>query len=340
MNSVQRVMGTISGEAVDRTAVGAVLCMYGAKLTGCHLETYYNDPKRYFEGQIAVVEKFEPDFLLSPLCVAHEAKAFGCEIRYFVNNPPNITKRAVSSAKEIKDLQIPSWNVDPGLLYIRESIRLMAKAYHGQIPIGAVWMEPMDMLANALGLETFMELMIFNKSAFDDIMDQMIEFCVGFGNAMLSDGADMLINFGSLLNKASITRALAENVALPILQQTYPRMAGGILLHAGGYKIEPYIDLYAKVPNLLGFVVDSRDSLKNARLCAGDDKVILGNIEGPNLDIWTPDQINKICTRMLTEMAEDKHYILSTSSADIPYNTSEAQILALMKAPRIFAERR
>jgi len=340
MNSVERVMGTIKGEAVDRRAVGAVLCMYGAKLTGCNLETYYNDPMRYFEGQSAVVEKFEPDFLLSPLCVAHEAKAFGCQIRYFSNNPPNISKRAISSAKEIKQLVLPNWDENPDLLYIRESIRLLSKTYHGQIPIGAVWMEPMDMLANALGLETFMELMLFNKPAFDDIMDRMIDFCVGYGNALLSDGADLLINFGSLLNRASITRTIAENIAMPLLERTYPRIQGGILLHAGGYKLEPYMDLYTKLPNLLGFVIDSRDTLMEARHAAGGDKVILGNIEGPNLDTWTPAQIDKICTRMLTLMSEDKHFILSTSAADVPYDTSEAQVQALMKAPRTFAERR
>lgn len=340
MNSAERVMGTIKGETVDRRPVGAVLCMTGAKLAGCSLETYYNEPERYVEGQRAVVEKYEPDILLSPLCVAHEAKAFGCEIRYFNNNPPNITKRAIASAKEIGNLKIPHWDEDPGLLYIRESIRRLSQAYHGQIPLGAVWMEPMDMLANALGLETYMELMLFNKSAFDDIMNQMIDFCVGYGNAMLQDGADLLINFGSLLNQASITRGMAETIALPILERIYPQINGGILLHAGGYKMESFMDLYTQLPNLLGFVIDSKDSLSRSRLAAGRDKVILGNIEGPHLDIWTPDQIHKICTRMLTEMSEDKHYILVASAADIPYDTSEAQIQALMKAPRIFAERR
>jgi uroporphyrinogen decarboxylase len=339
VNSLERVMATIKGEAVDRRAVGGVLCMYGAKLTGCNLETYYNKPERYLEGQIAVVETFEPDIIISPLCVAHEARAFGCEVRYFSNNPPNIIKRAIANSSEIRHLKIPDINTDPNLLYIRNSIRLLTKQYHAQIPIAAVWMDPMDMLANAIGVETFMDLMIFHKAEFDEVMIKIGNFCVEYGNAMLEDGADILVNFGSLCNTAMISRVMAENIVQPLLTESYSKLKGGILFHAGGYKIEPYIDIYKNLPNLIGFIIDSRDQLVKARIQAGSDLVIAGNIEGPTLDIRTPEQISKISDYMLSTMKSDKHYMLSTSAADIPYAASIEQIKTFMMAPRLFAER-
>lgn len=339
MNSYERVMATIKGEAVDRRAVGGVLCMYGAKLTGCNLETYYNSSESYVEGQIAVVETFEPDIILSPLCVAHEARAFGCEVRYFSNNPPNIIKRAIANASEIGQLKIPDIDSDPNLLYIRNSIRLLAKQYHNQIPIAAVWMDPMDMLANAIGVESFMELMIFHKTEFNEVMIKISKFCADYGNAMLADGADILVNFGSLCNAAMITREMAEKIVHPLLKSAYSNVNGGILFHAGGYKIAPYIDIYKDLPNLIGFIIDSRDQLSKARIQAGSDLVIAGNIEGPTLDIRTPEQISKICDYMLSGMESDKRYILSTSSADVPYGASIEQIKTFMMAPRLFAER-
>lgn len=336
MNSYERIFAIMKGEPVDRTPVTAVLSMYGARLTGCNLEDYYTKAENYVKGQAAVIEKFEPDFILSPFCVANEAKAFGCEIKYFKTNPPNITKRAISSYHDIKSLKIPDINTNPYLTYTREAVRMLSKQYHGQIPLGAIWMDPLDMLACAIGLESFMELMIFHKTEFDEALDGISDFCESFGNALLQDGADILVDFGSICGVAIITRAMAENIAKPVLEKVYSNMKGGILFHHGGYKIAPYIDIYKNLPNLLGFIIDTKDKLQVARENAGDDLIIAGNIEGPSLDIRTPELISIICSKMLSTMEKDKHYLLCTSDADVPYATDEKQIQAFMQAPRIF----
>lgn len=336
MNSAERVMAAIKGEPTDRVPVTAVLCMYGARLIGCELKEYYTNPEKYELGQIAVVEKFGPDILLSPLCVANEAKAFGCEIKYFEKNPPNISKRAIASYKEIKSLKFPDIEKNPHLLYVRETVRRISKKYHGHIPLAAVWMDPLDMLANAIGPETFMELMIFHRSEFDEVMEQMIEFCINYGNALLLDGADILINFASLCNTAMITREMAENIAKPILEKTYSKINGGILFHHGGAGIASFIDVYKTLPNILGFVIDSRDNLLNGREAAGENLIIAGNIEGPTMDIRSPEQITIICNKMLASMETDRHFILCSSAADVPYSTAEENIHALIRAPRLF----
>lgn len=334
MNSYERIFGTIKGEPVDRVPVSGVLCMYGARLTGCRLEEYYTNPHRYIEGQMAVVERFEPDFLLSPLCVANEGKAFGCEIRYFEYNPPNISKRAVTELRELSGLRMPNLDEDPSLLYTRETIRGLSKQYKGQIPLGAVWMDPLDMLANAIGPDLFVELMLFHPSLFNDAMGRFTEFCIQYGNTLLHDGADLLINFASLCNSAMITKDMAVKYAKPVLEKTYEGIEGAVLFHHGGYKITPFLKLYKSLPKLLGFVIDSKESLVTARSEAGSGMLLGGNIEGPTLDKRLPEQINLHCQRMLALMEEDGGYMLCSSAADIPYRTEEAQIDALMKAPR------
>lgn len=336
MNSYERVFAVIKGEPVDRVPVGAVLCMYGARLTGCKLKEYYTRPEKYADGQSAVIERFQPDIILSPLCVANEAKAFGCQIKYFDNNPPNIHVRAISSIRDINNLKMPDINNDPHILYTRETIKILSKQYRGQIPLGAVWMDPLDMMANAIGPDLFMELMLFHQNDFKTVVERFIEFCIDYGNAMLKDGADLLINFASLCNVAMITRELAENIAKPTLEKTYSKINGGILFHHGGYKIVPYIDIYKSLPNILGFIIDSKDKLPIARECAGDNLIIAGNIEGPTLDKRTPEQISTVCSKMLSIMEEDKHYMLCTSAADIPYLTEEKQIDAFMNSPRAY----
>ena len=137
-----------------------------------------------------------------------------------------------------------------------------------------------------------------------------------------------------------ITRDMAETIAKPTLTKAYSQIKGGIIMHHGGYKVVPYLDIYKDLPNILGFIIDSKDRLLDAREKTGDQMVIAGNIEGPTLDRRTPDQIAKISANMLKVMDNHKHFILSTSAADVPYDTSEEQIMALMNAPRIYAEAR
>ncbi len=340
MNSYKRVMATIKGEIVDRRPVGGVLSLYGAKLIGCDLEAYYQKPEYYMAGQNAVIEILHPDYIISPLCTGLEAKAFGCDIRYFQNYPPNIKRRAIDSASELSSLKMMDYKNDQGTNYILESIRLLATQHKDQVPMGAVWMDPLDILALVVGLETFMELLIFRKSAFNEVIEQLIPICSNYGNAMLDAGADFLINFASACNSAIVTREMAETVVGPILEKTYCQIKGSIILHAGGARMAPYFDIYQKLPNIIGFNTDSRDNLKFARSKAGVEKVLIGNIDGPSFDKKTPEQIKRISKYLLNEMSEDMHYILGTSAADIPYNTTKEQILALMNAPKEFEEMR
>jgi len=336
MNSMERVLAVLHGEPVDRVPVAGVLCLYGARLTGCGLEDYYTKPEEYVRGQSAIVERFQPDLLLSPLCAANEGKAFGCGLKYFTDYPPNITRRAIRSSDEIGTLVFPDIEADPHLVYTRETVRRLSRQYAGQIPVCALWLDPLDLLAIVVGPDTFMDLVFHHRQAFEEILVRMEEFSVRYGNALLADGAAILIHIASVCGVAMIPRSMAEQIAEPALRRTYAQIKGGILMHGGGYKMAPYLDLYRDLPNLLGFILDSRDNLLRARETVGNNLVLAGNIEGPTLDTKAPEQIRRICARMLSVMAADPRYILSTSAADIPFVTEAGQIDALMQAPAQF----
>lgn len=335
MNSYQRVMGTLSGEKVDRRPVSGVLSLYGARLTGCPLSSYYSEPKRFLKGQVAVVETFEPDLLLSPMVVAKEAAAFGCQIKHFDNYPPNVIKRVISNATDIKALKIPDIGLAPELHYILESVQLLSQTYKGQIPIAGIWLGPYEVLALAVGVETFMELMLFHTQLFEEVLIELTAYSIAYGNKLLEAGADVLIHFASMVNVAMITPKMAQENAQPMLAEAYKNINGGILMHSGGYKIGPYMAYYRELPNLMGFVVDSKDRIITTRQQAGPNQLIAGNIDGPTLDTRSPEQIAQICRSVLNGMAADSHFMLCSSAADIPYNTSPDQIRALMHATRM-----
>ncbi|MEQ8224253.1 MAG: uroporphyrinogen decarboxylase family protein, partial [Candidatus Eremiobacterota bacterium] len=107
MNSLERVTCAIRGEVSDRPPVSVTLSMYGARLTGCPLEKYYTDAAAYAEGQSAVKEIFQPDIIFTPFVLTAEGEAFGSRVKFFQNQPPNMSEPSVKSAEEFLKLPVP-----------------------------------------------------------------------------------------------------------------------------------------------------------------------------------------------------------------------------------------
>ena len=76
MNSYQRVMGTLTGQPVDRLPVFAVLGAYGAKLTGVDLRTLFSDASAYVAGQQALQREFGFDLVMTAFDVQYHCRGF------------------------------------------------------------------------------------------------------------------------------------------------------------------------------------------------------------------------------------------------------------------------
>lgn len=337
VNSLERIRRVLSNEPVDRRPVSVLLGLYGARLNQCDLERYYSDPKTYYDGQVAVADLFDPDIIFTPVTAAKEAEAWGCDVKYFDNAPP-IRMVKIKSIEEIDDIVFPDiWDSNYGSYFIK-STQLLSDQFKETKPIAGIWFDPMDMLVNVIGPDLYMELLLFNKEKFDCIIEKFIAFSVDYGNALLGAGADFLVNYLSAGNVAMITEKMARDIAYPILEKTYAQIKGKVVIHHGGYKIESFIDSYKNLTNLMGFVVDAKDNLVTSYEKIKATQVLIGNISGPTLDKYTPEQIGKICKKLLKDMKGKNRFILMTSGADVPYDATKEQIGALIESVSIELE--
>ena len=157
------------------------------------------------------------------------------------------------------------------------------------------------------------------------------------GNRLLESGADLLVIPAGVCNTATLTRDMIKKHVLPILEGTLSQIHGPVVLHNGGYKIGPYVDLYKDLPNLVGIVIDKTDHFADAYEATEHSKVIIGNITGTSLSQLDPKHIERLCTRTLESAKGTNRLILMTSDADIPFEATEPQIEALMRAPFNFS---
>jgi len=336
MNSMERIQATLAGKSLDRRAIAPMLSLYGARLTNCPLEEYYTDPVAYARGQSAVRETFQPDVLFSPFAFASIGAAFGGDLHFFADQAPNIRRPAIQSVEEWDTLVLPDPDTHTRLLFFREAIRRMTAEHQGQIPVAAVLPTPIDLPALVMGMEIWLEIVLFDIGGAQRIMDKAVPFFVRLANSLLSDGATFIASTCAFASPAIVTRDIATAFAQPVLEKALAQLKGPMVLHHGGAQILRHLDLLAGLPSTVAFALDHKENLDQARQVVGPNTVLFGGPCGPNLGRIASAQVESECRAILEGRRQDAHFVLFTSGADIPLDTSPENIHAIRNTAESF----
>ncbi|GFK92792.1 hypothetical protein NNJEOMEG_00619 [Fundidesulfovibrio magnetotacticus] len=334
MNSLDRVFAAVKGEPADRRAFSLVLSLYGAKLTGCSLSEYYSKPEAYLAGQRAVVDLVDPDILFTPFALTLEAQAFGCTLKHFDTAPPNVIRPACKGLNDLATLRAPDMAKDPGLRYLVESTRLLAREFGGEKPIAAVLTAPMDLPALLVTIGEWIEALLFNFEVRDELLGRASNHFVALASAMLEAGASFVATPAVFINPRFLTPGMVREHVVPPLSSAFSRVPGPIVFHHGGNPLAAHLDMFKTLPNVLGFALDHRDSFAEARAIVGDNPVLLGNLSGPHLPGLSPEGAYDRTQAILSEREADPRFIFCTSSADVPWSTPLETVKAVGRAVR------
>lgn len=339
MTSSERIAAALGGKLQPRPPYTFTLSLYGAKLIDCPLTDYYRDPQCYAEGQDAVLDLCSPDILFSPFAAGLEAEAFGSELKFFSNYPPNVRKPAVRSADEFLNISMPDVESDPSLCYLRESVRYLAKKTNGETPICGVLTTPVDLPAIVMGIDMWIETLVFAPEQAAAIIGKTSDHFVRMANALLADGAAFIGLPTMFANPQILYQNLIDTLIIPALIDAFHDVEGAIIFHHGGNPIVPYLEGYLSLPKVAGFVVDHRDSLDEARKVLGEKRLLLGNICGPTLSRKSIEQVLKHVETILDNRKDDPYFIFSTSAADVPWDTPPEFLKAISQKIRAFRQK-
>ena len=334
MNARDRVFAAVQGEPTDRRAFSLVLSLYGARLTDCRLSAYYSDPRKYLDGQRAVVEFADPDILFAPFALPLEARAFGCTLKHFETAPPNVVRPACKGLSDLAALRSPDLAHDPGLRYLVEATRLLSREFGRDKAVAAVLTAPMDLPALLVTIGEWIEALLFAPEIRDALLRRTTTHFVDLATALFEAGADFVVIPAVFTNPRFLTANLVRDLLVPALAQAFARVPGPIVFHHGGNPLAPYLDLFRDLPNVAGFALDHRDSFAAARAVLGDLPMLLGNLSGPHLPGLTPRQASRKTRDILTDRRDDPRFIFCTSNADVPWSTPPETVMAVVQAVR------
>jgi uroporphyrinogen decarboxylase len=322
-------MAAMGGVETDRPPFTLTLSLYGARLIGASTEQYYTSPRLYAEGQSRVVELFGPDILFAPFALAREAEAFGSSVIYHRHGPPNVVKPAVKNAADFIRLADPDPDAHPALLYLRESVRLLAHGYKGRVPLAGILTAPVDLPATIMGIDAWLETLLFEPELASAVLEKAVRHFVAMASRLLEDGADFVAMPVMFFNTALVTSRIVAERLVPALAAAFAQVPGPLVFHHGGNRLAPFLGDLAGLPGVAGFVIDPRDSFHEARYRVGDGRVLLGKLNGPLLGLLTPNDARRITGEILADRRDDRHFIFASSAADVPWDTPMETLAAV-----------
>ncbi len=330
-------MNTLQGLPTDRVPVFAVLGAYGGKLTQTDLKTLYSDAEAYVSGQQAVRDLLGFDMILATFDYSAIAEAFGGEVAWFDNQAPNMKRPAASEPAAVAALKLPDPRRTARLPVILAATRQLASMYRGSVPVFAAVPGPGALPALVLGLETWMETVLFDEDNARRILERTGRFFLDWTNALCDAGATGLVVTESVASVEISTRDLFEKVFLPHLYGLFGQINAPLVFHHGGGRIRHVLDLLPGLPGLAGVVVGSRDDLGAARSALGDELTLIGNLDNLSLPAVSAAEIRGRSLACLKTAAPAGRYILLHSAADVPLGTPLENMQAMLRAAGEYA---
>lgn len=183
MTSMQRLGAVLSGDKPDRPPYGLVCASMGAGLNSCALDDYYREPKLYAKGQAALCDILDPDIIFSPFLFAYEAAAFGAELAPQARSVPNVAKPPYRSIEEALNAPMPSLRDDSYLRFLIEAAQVTVELARGERIVVAPITAPIDLPALLIGIEAWLEALLFKPEEAALLNARATEHFVALGSA-------------------------------------------------------------------------------------------------------------------------------------------------------------
>jgi uroporphyrinogen decarboxylase len=187
----------------------------------------------------------------------------------------------------------------------------------------------MDLPAIIMGVDGWLELLLFDRQKVAAMTALMAEYFVSMANAMFDSGIAFLAMPMMFTNPRLVFEKTIAEVVVPALGEVFAKLNGPVVFHHGGNPLAAYLQHYLSLPNVGGFVLESRDDFGAARKAAGQSVLLLGNLDGPCLGKLSPWRAIQKAQAILDDRKHDKHFIFASSAADVAWDTPLATITGI-----------
>jgi uroporphyrinogen decarboxylase len=331
MTSMQRVLTTLGHQEPDRVPLFLLVTMHGAKELGLSIRDYFSRAEHVAEGQIRLRAKYGHDCLYGFFYAPVEIEAWGGEVIYAPDGPPNSGQPFIRNADMISCLKPPTISQTPCLARVLKAIELMKARTGDDCPIIGVVMSPFSAPVMQMGFGPYLDLMMERPDLFAKLMQINEDFCVKWANAQLAAGATAICYFDPVSSPTIVSREQFLRTGFEVARRVLGRINGPPATHLASGRVLPIInDIIQTGAAVVGVsCAENLAEIKNA--CRGKISV-LGNLNGIEMRRWSPKEAEDKARQAIFQGGPGGGFVLSDNHGEIPWPVADETLAAISEA--------
>ena len=333
MTSLERVLVTLGHQEPDRVPFFLLVTMHGAKELGTSIREYFARAENVVEGQIRLREKYGHDCIYGFFYAAIEVEAWGGEVIYYDDGPPNAGAPIISKAEDVRRLEPPRVKEAPCLSRVLEALAMLKNRVGGDAPVIGVVISPFSLPVMQMGFDKYIELMYEEPELFNRLMKINEEFCVEWANAQLDSGANAICYFDPVSSTTITPRETYLRTGFQVARRTLARIKGPTATHLASGRCLPILDDIAQTGTAIVGASGLEDLGQVKTACRGR-LTVLGNLSGVEMRRWTPERAEAMVKDAIARAGPGGGFILSDNHGEIPWQVPDEVLLAMSAAVR------
>ena len=331
LTSLQRVLTTLGHQEPDRIPFFLLVTMHGARELGMPIREYFSRGEYVAEGQLLMQARFGHDCLYPFFYGPIEVEAWGGEVIYSEQGPPNSGRPVIRNLNDIENLNPPAIESTDCLQKVLTAIRILKSEAEERLPIIGVVMSPFSIPVMQMGFDKYIELIYAHPELFEQLMRVNERFCTQWAAAQIEAGATAICYFDPVSSPSIIPRDLYLKTGFKIAQRTIGEINGPTATHFASGNCLPIVDDVAHTGTSIvcTSALEDLNALKNK--CKGQ-LTVLGNLNGIEMRRWTPEQAELAVKEAIVKAGSGGGFILSDNHGEIPWQVPEDILMALSES--------
>ena len=336
LTSLERTTLYGKGQPVDRIPASLDGGETMSYLVGAGIDEYYFSSEIMFNVEKYIHEKFGSDSVGISTSLRGMAEAMGAEIKYTRNNVAQLAKPALK-LNEVDNAKLVDIDKDGRLPVILDAVRKVKEGLGDKVSVSASVTGPFSIAAMVLGTENLLIGMIKKPEKVHQLMEVIVEN----NNRLIKRLVEMGVGIGfpdPVSSTSLISIKQYRKFSLPYFKQNVDyvkKLGGGCGLHICGTSRALWDDIAET--GIGAFSLDNVEDLEEAKRVLGHKMGIQGNVPPVEvMKLGTPHDVLRSARECIRKGWDSPNGFTLTSGCQMPANTPEANMQALMDAARIF----
>lgn len=331
MTSLQRVNTSLSFKEPDRVPLLLLLTYHGAKELDMSLEQYFSKSEYVVKAQLYLKEKYQNDCLNPFFYGALDSEAFGSEVIYSGETPPNCGPPIIKTPEDILKLTPPSVKNTPCLIKCLKTISDLRAHAGPEVIIPGTVISPYSLPIMQMGFDKYIELMYEQPELFWQLMKVNEAFCLDWANAQFEAGADVISYVDPCAASSIMPTELYEKTGFEVAKRMILGFKGPscyALASQSAQSILPLMKKTGAVAVAAGYVDDMHSVKKSVQ----NELAVLGNLSGIEMCKWSPQDAENAIKHIIKTSGAGGGIVISESTGEIPFHVKEEVLLAISEA--------